>query len=237
MRDCLVVGSGVAGLAAALELARNGYKVTLVEERKHGGGRAYSFTDPKTGMEIDNGQHLVMGCYGAFLGFLKDIGADKKLRRVSPLRIPFRHANGTRAELKLRTGGGKSGMVRGILGFRALPLTDRLRALRVGAALQTLEGSKLEALDDETAEHWLTGLGQSDEAIRNLWAVICLATLNTKPDRASAKLLAVVLKEIFLGSRDASDLLVSEVGLTRLYVDDALGELHRRGGAIIMGNG
>ncbi len=237
MRDCLVVGSGVAGLVAALELARNGCKVTLVEAKKHCGGRAYSFSDPRTGMEVDNGQHLIMGCYSVFLGFLKDIGADHKLRRVSPLRIPFRHASGQRAELKLRTGSGKSGVVRGILGFRALPLKDRFRALRVGAALQSLDERKLGALDGETAAHWLAGLGQSEEAIRNLWSVICLATLNTKPERASAKMLAVVLKEVFFGVRDASDLLLPEVSLTRLYVDDALRELSRRNGTIVTGNG
>ena len=58
----LVIGGGLAGLAAAVRLAERGYRVTIVEARNRLGGRAGSFTDPATGQMVDACQHVSMGC-------------------------------------------------------------------------------------------------------------------------------------------------------------------------------
>ena len=70
-----VLGGGLAGMAAAWRLVDAGYRVTLVERRPYLGGRAYSFVDRETGQEIDNGQHVFLGCCDAYRRFLDEIGS------------------------------------------------------------------------------------------------------------------------------------------------------------------
>ncbi|MCH8940199.1 MAG: FAD-dependent oxidoreductase, partial [Chloroflexi bacterium] len=67
---CVVIGGGLAGLSAACALVDQGVPVTLLEKRPFLGGRAYSFTDAETGQEVDNGQHVYLGCCTAYTGFL-----------------------------------------------------------------------------------------------------------------------------------------------------------------------
>ena len=73
--DVIVVGAGVAGLAAATRLAEAGARVLVLEASKIPGGRARSWTDPATGATVDNGQHLLMGCYAETLALLERIGS------------------------------------------------------------------------------------------------------------------------------------------------------------------
>lgn len=65
--DVLVIGGGLAGLSAAVRLIENGHSVLLVEQRQRLGGRTASFRHEITGDEVDNGQHLMLGCYHATL--------------------------------------------------------------------------------------------------------------------------------------------------------------------------
>ena len=65
--DVLVLGGGFAGLSCAVALAEKGRKVLVLEKKPHLGGRAYSFEE--NGLDVDNGQHLFMGCYRATRGF------------------------------------------------------------------------------------------------------------------------------------------------------------------------
>ena len=70
----VVVGGGLAGMAAACDLADRGHPVTLMEKRPFLGGRAFSFPEPETGREIDNGQHVFLGCCTAYVDFLRRLG-------------------------------------------------------------------------------------------------------------------------------------------------------------------
>ena len=71
----VVIGAGFAGLSAAVRLAGAGRKVVLFEATKGGGGRSRSFMHEQSGCELDNGQHLMMGCYRETLSFLREIGS------------------------------------------------------------------------------------------------------------------------------------------------------------------
>lgn len=52
--DCIIIGAGVAGLAAARHLSRNGKRVLVLEARDRVGGRTYTLT-AHCGMPIDVG--------------------------------------------------------------------------------------------------------------------------------------------------------------------------------------
>ena len=72
--DVVVLGGGIAGIATAVRLLDHGYTVTLVETRRFLGGRAFSFIDGPTGMPIDNGQHVIVGCCTSFIQLLQRLG-------------------------------------------------------------------------------------------------------------------------------------------------------------------
>ena len=89
--DAIVIGGGVAGLTAAVRLSAQGRKVLVLEARSRLGGRATAFVDRTTGETVDNGQHVLLGCYQATLEFLHDIGAGADVRISDPqARLPPR---------------------------------------------------------------------------------------------------------------------------------------------------
>src|SRR5438105_10947703 len=76
----LILGGGLAGLAAASALASRGCSVTLLESRSRLGGRASSFTDAASGQLIDTCQHVSMGCCTNFAHFCRTVGVAHFLR-------------------------------------------------------------------------------------------------------------------------------------------------------------
>ncbi len=92
--DVVVVGGGFAGLSAATALAERGARVLVLEARPTLGGRATAFTDPATGERVDNGQHVLFGCYHETFRFLRRIGAESSVR-VQP-QLADRHRRSRR---------------------------------------------------------------------------------------------------------------------------------------------
>ena len=85
-RRVLVIGGGLAGIAAALDCAAAGASVTLVEVRRRLGGAAYSFE--RDGLQLDNGQHVFLRCCSAYRALLARLGSEQ-LTFVQPrLEIP-----------------------------------------------------------------------------------------------------------------------------------------------------
>ena len=87
--DVIVIGAGVAGLRAAVELSARGARVRVLEAKAVLGGRATSFVDPQTGERVDNGQHVLVGCYRETFGFLATIGTDDRVRVQPNLDVEF----------------------------------------------------------------------------------------------------------------------------------------------------
>ena len=97
-KDVVVIGAGFAGLSAAVALAERGVRVTVLEGKPALGGRAYSFAEPETGDFVDNGQHVLMGCYVETLDFLKRIGAYDQLVFHEDLEIEMLAGSGTQCD-------------------------------------------------------------------------------------------------------------------------------------------
>src|SRR3977135_3336607 len=85
--DVVVVGAGFAGLSAAVRLTQRGARVLVLEARSRLGGRATAFPDRDTGELVDNGQHVLMGCYSETFAFLRDVGALGNLLTESQLSL------------------------------------------------------------------------------------------------------------------------------------------------------
>ncbi|MBK8313878.1 MAG: FAD-dependent oxidoreductase [Acidobacteria bacterium] len=232
----VIIGGGFAGLAAAVELTERGLPVLLLERRSFLGGRAYSFTDKTTGDVIDNGQHLMMGCYHHTLNFLRKIGSADKLRFQSDSQVDFLEIAGglsRQSTFKCPSLPAPLHLVAGLMRLQTLSWTDKFKALNVGLALLRLNGNWA-SLADITVREWLTGLGQSENIQHKFWDLMALATLNELPEIASADMFARVLEQGFMHSREDSTMVISKVGLSDLYTTNARKFIESRGGRVCL---
>jgi squalene-associated FAD-dependent desaturase len=229
MKHALILGGGMAGLSAAMRLRRHADALTLLEARPRFGGRSYSFTPREGWEEIDNGQHVLMGCCASTLAYLADCGTAQLLDRRRGLALEFVHADGRRARLGAGSLPHPLGIAQAFLGFGMLTLSARMRILRVATRLRSLTPAQHGALDTQTVTAWLRALGQDEKSIACFWRPVVLATMNSDIDCASAKLFATVLREIFLGAPEGADMLLPRAGLTPLLVDGALAALREAG--------
>lgn len=228
-RHVAVVGGGLAGLAAALEAADMGARVTLVERQRRLGGLTWSFE--RDGIWLDNGQHVHLSCCDAYLRFIDRIGGTADLEPARPLDVPV-------------VAPGPSGPVVGRLRRRDLPVPLHLAGsllryphlglaarLALGRALGGLARLDLDdpGLDRVTFGEWLKAKGQSPEAIAAVWDLITVPTVNLPAAEASLAAAAMVFKTGVLGGRDALDLGWSRVPLGRLHGDRAGAALARAG--------
>ena len=88
-KKIIVIGAGFAGISASVHFALNNYDVEIIESNSKPGGRAYSFTDKDSNLEIDNSQHLLLGCYNNTFELLKKINSFHLLKISKQLTLPF----------------------------------------------------------------------------------------------------------------------------------------------------
>lgn len=235
--NVVVIGGGVAGLTAAVDLTSHGHSVLLIEQKEHCGGRTYSFVHDKTGDDVDNGQHLMMGCYHATLRFLGTIGALPRISIQKNLSVSFRHPEQGASTLRALSLPAPLHLLVGLLRLKSLSLIQRIRLLRVGATLVSYSSNEEERLRSMTVSQWLDSLGQPEENKRYLWDILAIGTLNDSPSVVSAALFVRVLRSAFLGTRSDSSMVIPMKGLSRIFVDSAVDYLAKHGGRVILGRG
>ncbi len=232
----IVIGGGFAGLAAATALAERGIRVTVLERRPRLGGRAYSFTDDATGDTVDNGQHLMMGCYHETMRFLERIGSEKLVNWFPAPRVDFLDRDGA-AALICPPLPAPLHMLVGMIRLRGISLVEKLSLLRVGLALQTSKKNFRAKYGDMSVAEWLTKYGQSARIRERFWDPFVIATINEDPAKAAAVLLIQVLNQGFGGTFEDSKMVISKVGLSELYTGQAVTFVEARGGEVRLQTG
>jgi zeta-carotene desaturase len=231
--DVIVIGGGLSGLSAAVDLASRGFSVCVLERHQHLGGRAYSFADEKTGEEIDNGQHLMMGCYHETRWLLRTIGSEDLATLQPNLHIDFRHPELGAASLHCPSLPGPFHLLVGLLRLKTLSLPERLKLLRIGFEIRKRPESIEPLIASLTVHQWLDSLGQSEKSKKYLWDIIAVGSLNGDPKEVSATLFYRVLRAAFLGGRKHSSLLIPRVGLSRLFDEPAQRYLQSKKGSVV----
>jgi squalene-associated FAD-dependent desaturase len=236
----IVVGGGVAGLSAAAAIAAAGHPVLVLEARPQLGGRATAFRDRLTGELVDNGQHVLFGCYAETFKFLERIGAAGNVRLDKTLRVPFLDRDGARSVLACPPLPAPLHLLGGVLQWSAMSWRDRLSVLRMApslaAARRALKRSgRVPDAGAITVARWLQDRGQSRRLTEWLWEPLALAALNQSPDEALATPFVRVLAEMFGPDRAASAIALPVRPLHEMYAEPARAFIERSGGEVRVG--
>jgi hydroxysqualene dehydroxylase len=230
----VVVGGGLAGIAAALRLADGGREVVLLEKRARLGGAAFSFA--RDGLSVDNGQHVFLRCCEAYRWLLGRLRADHQVVLQERLNIPVLRADGRRARLSRLPGVPAPAHLGAALArYRLLGPADRLRVIRGALALRRLDPAD-RGLDARTLGAFLHEHGQNDATIGGLWGIFATATLNLAPDEASLALAAKVFRTGLLDHASAADVGYASVPLGRLHSAAAGDALAAAGVEVLLGH-
>ena len=231
--DVIVIGAGCAGLAAATALVEDGARVLVLEGRPTLGGRASAVRDAATGEKLDNGQHVLMGCYDATLAFLDRIGAADRVRRQSGLAVTMVDETGRQSRLQLPPLPAPLHLLAGVLAWDALSWGEKLSVMRVGSAITGRAASTPDrSLSRVTVREWLVAHGQAPRLIGLFWEPLALAALNQAIDEAAAETFVEVLSRMFGPEADRASLVVPAVPLDEMYAEPAREWLEARGSEV-----
>lgn len=227
MSRAAVVGAGWAGMAAAVDLAERGISVTVFEASRSLGGRARRVSID--GVDLDNGQHVLIGAYRETLRLMRQVGADPdKLLLRLPLGLRYAdgfHLSAPRLPYPFN-------LLAALFGTRRLAFSEALAAMRFMISLRL---RNFRVPPDCSVARLLDEHEQSGALRTRVWEPLCVSALNTPVEHASAQIFVNVLRDGLTGAREASDLLIARTDLGRLFPEPAAEYLKARGGTIELG--
>ena len=220
----LIIGGGLAGLAAAAGLALQGVACRLLESRQQLGGRASSFIDPTNGEELDNCQHVSMGCCTNLAHFCETIGAGPYFRRGKSLT--FIGPTGRSTVMRAAPLPAPLHLLPSLASLHWLTWGERLRLLLGLSSLLRTPSAKLRGI---TLSDWLAEHHQSERICSGFWHLVLVSALSETLDRIDASYARKVLLDGFAKNRTGWEVLIPTVSLTRLYDEFAAEWLTSRG--------
>jgi squalene-associated FAD-dependent desaturase len=235
--DAVIVGGGFAGLSAGALLAERGARVTVLDARPQLGGRATAFADRTTGELVDNGQHVLFGCYRATFEFLRRIDALDNVRVQPSMEVAFLDMAGRRSVLRCPPLPSPLHLLAGLLDWDAMPWGDRLAAVKLAGPLRRARrelrrSGTVRAEPPGTVSEWLVAHGQPHKLRTWLWEPLAVAALNQSPGVASASPFVRVLAEMFGPDPAASALVLPTRPLHQMYAEPARDFIQARGGDV-----
>jgi hydroxysqualene dehydroxylase len=205
----LVVGAGLAGLAATCRLADDGHEVILVERGRLLGGKATSFT--VDGVEVDNGQHVHLGCCTEYIDFVAELGLSELLWTQPRFEVTVLRRDGTPSRLRAsRRLPASLSLLPSFMAYAPLGGAAKVQVVRgLRAATGTADAT-------ETFGSWLRRHGQGRAAMEGFWELFVVPALNARIDEVSAADALFVIRTALLGGPDAARIGWSRVPLARI---------------------
>ena len=225
-----MIGGGWAGCAAAVELASHGDEAVLIEAARFLGGRARRVT--VNDLNLDNGQHILLGAYSETLRCMRTVGIDcnKALLRL-PLQMRYPAASDG-MDFVVPCLPAPLHLLAALLRSRGLGREDKMALARFSTTARWMDW---QLHTDCSVSELLERYDQTDRLIRLMWRPLCIAALNTPPERASAQVFLHVLRDSLGARRSASDMLIPRVDLSTLFPEHAANFLRHNGGIVMMG--
>jgi squalene-associated FAD-dependent desaturase len=215
-----VVGGGLAGLAAALDLVDAGHAVAVYEARPTLGGAVQTLPEREGDPEPppDNGQHIALGCFTEYLRFLDRVGEGGSFLRTR-LALPVLDEAGTASAIEPSPWA--------LLTYKHLPRRDRFRL-----PITTLRLRSAQSQPNETFGQLLRRLGETDSSINGFWDVFVRPALNLRCDEVDAEAGLFTVRTALLGPRANSDLVLPTSPLGRMHGDAAGAALEAAGATV-----
>ncbi|HEY4009643.1 MAG TPA: hydroxysqualene dehydroxylase HpnE [Acidobacteriaceae bacterium] len=213
--DVVVVGAGLAGLAASVSLSGAGARVALLERKPYVGGRAYSYLHPALGEVIDS-QHVLLGCCTNLIDLCRMAGTDRKIRWYDAITFlePVRSGEGPR--LSEIVPGELPAPAHSMMSFLSAPmLSAHDKAAIARGLMEFMRG--IPANDDEAFSNWVKRTRQTDRAVRHFWEPIVVSTLNDSFERTSTRYAAKVFYESLLKSAEGGRFGIPAEPLSAFY--------------------
>jgi squalene-associated FAD-dependent desaturase len=227
----VVIGGGLAGITAAIDLRDAGIAVTLLESRPRLGGAATSYA--RADLMIDNGQHVFLRCCDGYRGLLARLGMSDSVTIQDRFDVTVLSPS-RRARLRRDTLPSPLHLARALLRYSLLSLPERAKVGRAALAFRFADPASPD-LDRQRLGSWLGARGQGERARRRLWDLFIVSALNISGDEASVGLAATVIKTALLGARDAADIGMAKVPLGRLHADATASLLASLGAQVRLG--
>jgi len=239
--DIIVIGAGFAGLSAAVALAKCGRRVIVIEASNRLGGRATSFRDGVTGELVDNGQHVLFGCYRETRRFLARIGSDHHLHLQTKLDISSIDVDGCRHRLVCPLFIPPLNLIAGLLKWDALSIRDRTAIFKVVPPLALTRCRRggffgsVPASPLETVQDWFLRYGQPPRLCELLWEPLVLAALNQSPSVAAAPTFVNTLAKLIGEKPSDSGVALPTRPLEEFYTRPARNFIESHGGEVRTG--
>jgi len=226
----IVIGGGLAGLAAGVALAEAGWRVRLFEQRPFLGGRATSYVLPD-GEHVDNCQHVTLGCCTNLDDFYRRVGSADKIKFFD--RLLFLDPQGRRGEMQAGILPAPFHMTGSFAMFAPLTWKDKFSIAR---AMLTILRAKAHPRDlDEpnpiSMLEWLRRQRQTKGAVERFWRVVLVSALDEELDKTDARYGIDVFWKAFLSNRTGYRMGVPIVPLAELYQGCKVG-IEKKGGEV-----
>jgi squalene-associated FAD-dependent desaturase len=232
LKSVIVIGGGLAGLAAGVALAESGWRVRLFEQRPFLGGRATSYVLPD-GEHVDNCQHVTFGCCTNLEDFYRRVACADKIKFFDRLLL---------LDPQGRTGSFQAGFLPApfhIMGsftsFSPLSMWDKLSIGRAMLDILRYQGKPPDVQEPAGISmlEWLRRRGQTKRAIARFWRVVLVSALSEELESIDARYGVDVLWKTVLSNRTGYRMGVPTIPLAKLY-DGCQAEIERRGGEVIL---
>jgi squalene-associated FAD-dependent desaturase len=228
-KEIIIIGGGVAGIAAAVAALEKGWKPVLLERTGQLGGRVRSLYAKDAGSFIDNGQHVLSASYAETRWLLSHIGSLDKVDFQKRLSVDFRLHRKRNFYFRSWPLPAPLHFLLPLLSRSPLAKTDRKFLYRWARITRQLSAGELKRI---TVREWLDLAGKAPFLEQLLWEPLTLATLNTPLKQASAFLLHRVLEEAFLGTSRNSGLGIPRAMLSDIFAAPAEKYIRDNGGEI-----
>ncbi len=231
-KEIIIIGAGWSGLACAVKLAQHGHKICILESANQAGGRArgVSFKHFLNNQTLDNGQHIMLGAYHETLRLFKHLNI-KKSHVLERQYLNFNLYSPTHSQIQLKAPvlPAPLHLLVAFISMRGLAFSERLKIIRMTLKLAI---AQYELKQDMSVSDLLQQHNQSPITISALWEPLCLATMNTPIETASAQVFLNVLKDSFSRKRADSDLLFFRQDLSSTFCLPAIDFIIHHGGEI-----
>ena len=239
MSQVIVIGGGLAGLSGAVALADAGLRVDLYERRPILGGRASSFIHPSSGEQVDNCQHVLLGCCVNLVDFYTRLGVADHIAFHET--IPFIDESNRVSVIGPSRLPPPLHLLPSFLRLKSLGFADKLSIVRTVAGMvrHVMRNRKSDTVDvpaPVSMKAWLKAHGASDRAVEAFWKPFLISALNDELDDIDADYGIRTAVRAFLINRRGYEVGLPAVPLGDLYTP-CIEYIERRGGRVVLDQG